>query len=150
MDVGWLPPAFLGGSGSERVHNLLLEHQRIVEILIFGVGIDTGLQEPALPTTSRTHMFFVHKGGSVGERAKNARGKGRQNKSPCCVSWAGETQALSCEKTRQEPTPRQANTSLEGIQKQNHIAKPHGQKIQKIRENTHMAKRYARNMGESN
>ncbi len=45
----------------------------------------------------------------VGERAKNAKGKGGRNKSPCCVSWAGETQALSCEKTRQGPTLRQAN-----------------------------------------
>ena len=51
----------------------------------------------------------------VGERAKNARGKGGRNKSPCCVSWAGETQALSCEKTRQGPTPHHAK------------AKPHGQ-----------------------
>ncbi len=27
----------------------------------------------------------------VGEHAKKGRGKGRQNKSPCCVSWADET-----------------------------------------------------------
>ncbi len=86
----------------------------------------------------------------VGEHAKNARGKGRQNKSPCCVSWADETQALSCEKTRQGPTLHHANTSLEGIQKQNHMAKPRGQKIQKIQEDAHVAKRYARNKGESN
>ncbi len=86
----------------------------------------------------------------VGECAKNARGKGRQNKSPCCVSWAVETQALSCEKTRQGPTPRHASKSLEGIQKQNHMAKPCGQKIQKILGNAHVAKRYARNKGESN
>jgi hypothetical protein len=86
----------------------------------------------------------------VGERAKNARGKSRKNKSPCCVSWADETQALSCEKTRQGPTPLHANTSLEGIQKKNHIAKPCRQKIQKIQEDAHAAKRYARNKGESN
>ena len=86
----------------------------------------------------------------VGERAKNARQKGGQNKSPCCVSWAGETQALSCEKTRQGPTPCHANTPLEDIQKQNHMAKPRGQKIQKIREDAHVAKRYVRNKGESN
>jgi hypothetical protein len=86
----------------------------------------------------------------VGERAKNARGKGRQNKSPCCVLWADETWALSCEKRRQGPTPCHANTSLKGIQKQNHVAKPRGQKIQKIQENAHVAKRYARNKGESN
>jgi hypothetical protein len=77
----------------------------------------------------------------VGECAKNARGKGGQNKSPCCVLWADETQALSHEKTRQGPTLRHANTSLEVIQKQNHMAKPRGQKIQKIQENAHMAKR---------
>ena len=65
----------------------------------------------------------------VGECAKNARGKGGKNKSLCCVSWADETQALSCEKTRQGPTPHHANTSLEGIQKQNHMTKPRGQKI---------------------
>jgi hypothetical protein len=70
----------------------------------------------------------------VGECAKNARGKGRQNKSPCCVLWADETQALSREKMRQGPTPRHANTSFEGIQKQNHMAKPRRQKIHKIRE----------------
>jgi hypothetical protein len=68
----------------------------------------------------------------VGECAKNARGKGGRNKSPCCVLWADETQALSYEKTRQGPTLRHVNTSLEGIQKQNHTAKPNGQKIQKI------------------
>jgi hypothetical protein len=66
-------------------------------------------------------------GECVGERAKNARGKGRHNKSPCCVSWADETRGLSSEKTRQGPTPRHANTSLEGIQKQitwpNHMHK---------------------------
>jgi hypothetical protein len=72
----------------------------------------------------------------VGERAKNARGKGGQKKSPCCVSWADETRALSHEKTRQRPTLHHANTSLEGIQKQNHVAKLRGQKIQKIQEAT--------------
>jgi hypothetical protein len=86
----------------------------------------------------------------VGEHDKNARGKVGQNKSPCCVSWADETQALSCKKTRQGPTPCHANMSLEGIQKQNHMAKPRGQKIQKIQEDAHVAKRYARNKGESN
>jgi hypothetical protein len=72
----------------------------------------------------------------VGERAKNARGKGGQNKSPCCVSWADETQALPREKTRQGPTPHHANTSLEGIHKQTHVAKPREQKIQKIQQTT--------------
>jgi hypothetical protein len=70
----------------------------------------------------------------VGERMKNTREKEGQNKSPCCVSWADETQAVSHEKTRQGSTPCHAKMSLEGIQKQNHVAKPHGQKIQKIRE----------------
>ncbi len=80
---------------------------------------------------------YNHKGGephSVGEHMKNASEKGGQNKSPCCVSWADETQAVSHEKTRQGSTPHHAKTSLEGIKKQNHLAKPHGQKIQKIRE----------------
>ncbi len=86
----------------------------------------------------------------VGERAKNVRGKGGQDKSPCCVSWADETPALSCKKTGQGPTLHHANTSLEGVQKQNHVAKGRRQKTQKIRENAHMAKRYARNKGESN
>ncbi len=63
---------------------------------------------------------------------------------------AAVTQALSCEKTRQGPTLHHANTSLEGIQKQNHMAKPRGQKIQKIQEDAHLAKRCARNKGESN
>ena len=87
---------------------------------------------------------------SVGEHVKNASGKGGQNKSLGCVSWADETKALSHEKTRQGPTLHHANTSLEGIQKQNHMAKPRGQKIQKIQENAHVAKRYAKNKGESN
>ena len=51
----------------------------------------------------------------VGECVKKARGKGRQNKSSGCVLWADETQALSCEKTRQAFTPCHANTPLEGI-----------------------------------
>jgi hypothetical protein len=67
---------------------------------------------------------------------ENVREKERQNKSLCCVSWADETQAVSNEKKRQGSTPRHAKTSLEGIQKQNQTAKPHGQKIQKIRETT--------------
>jgi hypothetical protein len=68
----------------------------------------------------------------VGECTKNVRGKGGRNKSLCCVLWADETQALSCEKTRQGPTLLHTNTPLEGIQKKNHIAKPGGQKIQQI------------------
>jgi hypothetical protein len=83
----------------------------------------------------------------VGERAKNARGKGGQNKSPCSVSWVDETQALSWEQMRQGPTPCHGNTSLEGIQKQNHMAKLCGQKIQKIQKNAHVAKRNVRNNG---
>jgi hypothetical protein len=68
---------------------------------------------------------------TVGERAINVRGKGGQNKSPCGVLWADKSRALSHKKTRQKPTPHHANMSLEGIQKQNHVAKPHGQKIQR-------------------
>jgi hypothetical protein len=70
----------------------------------------------------------------VGERTKSTREKKGQNKSPCCVSWGGETQVVSHEKTRQGSTPCHAKTSLEGILKQSHVAKPRGQKIQKIQE----------------
>jgi hypothetical protein len=70
----------------------------------------------------------------VGKCAKNAIGKGKRNKSPCCVLWADETRALSRKKTRQGPTPHHANMPFEYIQKQNHVAKPRGQKIQKIQE----------------
>ncbi len=70
----------------------------------------------------------------VGECMKSMREKKGQNKSPCCVSWGDETRAVSHEKTRQGSTPHHAKTSLEGIQKQSHMAKPHGQKIQKIQE----------------
>ncbi len=56
---------------------------------------------------------------SVGERTKSTREKKGQNKS---VSWGGETQAVSHEKT-----------SLEGILKRSHVAKPRGQKICKER-----------------
>ncbi len=73
-------------------------------------------------------------GDGVGERMKSTREKKGQNKSPCCVSWGDETRAVSHEKTRQGSTPRHAKTSLEGIQKQSHVAKPCGQKIQKIPE----------------
>jgi hypothetical protein len=73
----------------------------------------------------------------VGECAKNVRGKGGQRRA-------------RDEKTRQGPTPCHANTLLEGIQQQNHMTKPHGQKTQKIREDANLAKRYARNKGESN
>jgi hypothetical protein len=83
----------------------------------------------------------------VGERAKNAREKGGQNKSLCCVLWADETQALSCEKTRQGPILRHANTSLEGIQKQKHMAKPCGKKIQKMRKDAHVAKMICEEQG---
>ncbi len=51
----------------------------------------------------------------VGERTKSTRKKKGQNKS---VSWGGETQAVSHEKT-----------SLEGILKRSHVAKPREQKI---------------------
>ncbi len=109
---------------------------------------------PALPAASMLHRLLQgqayhdsscccchHPHGlpplfAVGEHAKNARGKGGQKKSPCCVLWADETRVLSHEKMRQGPTPCHANTSLEGIQKQNHVAKPCGQKIQKIQETT--------------
>ncbi len=60
---------------------------------------------------------------AVGERTKSTRGKKGRNKS---VSWGGETRAVFHEKT-----------SLEGILKRSHVAKPHGQ-------------RYARNEDESN
>jgi hypothetical protein len=63
----------------------------------------------------RMLLSRMKKVNGVGEHAKIARGKGGRNKSPCCVSWADETQALSCEKMRQGPTPRHANKSLEGI-----------------------------------
>jgi hypothetical protein len=53
----------------------------------------------------------------VGERTKSTREKKGQNKS---VSWGGETRAVSHEKT-----------SLEGILKRSHVAKPCGQKIRK-------------------
>ncbi len=53
----------------------------------------------------------------VGECMKSTRKKKGRNKSPCCVSWGDETQAVSHEKTRQGSTPRHAKTSLEGIQK---------------------------------
>jgi hypothetical protein len=48
--------------------------------------------------------------------------------------WGDETQAVSHEKTRQGSTLHHAKTSLEGIQKQSHVAKPRGQKLQKIQE----------------
>jgi hypothetical protein len=87
----------------------------------------------------------------VGVCMKNAREKGGGNKSPCCVSWADETRAVSHEKTRQGSTLRHAMTSLEGIQKQ----KPRGQTMwtkdtNNTRRYAHVAKRYARNNGESN
>ena len=55
----------------------------------------------------------------VGECTKSTREKKGRNKS---VSWGGETRAVSHEKT-----------SLEGILKKSHVAKPRGQKICKER-----------------
>ncbi len=55
----------------------------------------------------------------VGECTKITREKKGRNKS---VSWGGETRAVSHEKT-----------SLEGILKRSHVAKPRGQKICKER-----------------
>jgi hypothetical protein len=97
-------------------------------------------------------------GECVGEHAKNAREKGGQNKSPCCVLWADKTWSVSHDQTRQGSTPCHVNTSHEGIQKQNHMDNPRGQNIQKIHEKqhhvdkryAHKAKGYARNKGESN
>jgi hypothetical protein len=66
----------------------------------------------------------------VGEGMKSTREKKGQNKSPCCVLWGDETRAVSHEKTRQGSTLRHAKTSLEGNQKQSHVAKPRRQKIQ--------------------
>jgi hypothetical protein len=68
----------------------------------------------------------------VGEHTKTTREKKGRNKSPCCVSWGGETRAVSHEKTRQGSTLCHAKMPLEGILKQSHVAKPRGQKIQKI------------------
>ncbi len=62
----------------------------------------------------------------VGECTKSTREKKGRNRS---VSWGGETRAVSHEKTRQGSTPHHAKTSLEGILKQSHVAKPRGQKI---------------------
>ena len=53
---------------------------------------------------------------SVGKHAKIVN-KGRQDKSPCCVSWADETQAVSREQTRQGSILCLTNTSTQGIQK---------------------------------
>ncbi len=52
----------------------------------------------------------------VGRCTANAREKGRQNKSLCCVSWADKTQDVSCEQTRQGPIVCLVNTSAQGIQ----------------------------------
>jgi hypothetical protein len=82
---------------------------------------------------------------------KSTRDKKGQNKSPCCVLWGDETQAVSHEKTRPGSTPHHAKTSLEGIRKQSHVAKPCGQKDTKdARRYVQVAKRYVRNKGESN
>jgi hypothetical protein len=51
-----------------------------------------------------------------GERTKNTREKGGQNKSPCCVSWADKTQDVSREQTRQGPVVCLVKTSAGGIQ----------------------------------
>jgi hypothetical protein len=59
----------------------------------------------------------------VEEHTKNAREKGRQNKSPYCVLWADKTQDVSCEQTRQGLVLCLVNTSTGGIQNTG----PHGQ-----------------------
>ncbi len=61
----------------------------------------------------------------VGECTKSTRKKKGRNKSPRCVSWGGETRAVSHEKTRQGSTPCHTKTSLEGILKQYHVDKRH-------------------------
>ncbi len=80
--------------------------------------------------------------------------KGGRDKRPCCISWADETQAESCEQTRQGSILCLANTSTQGIQKQDHVDKLREQKIYKKQHQVdkryaHMNKRYARNKGES-
>jgi hypothetical protein len=91
---------------------------------------------------------------NVGERAKNARDKDGWRKRPCCVSWADKTQAVSCEQTRQGSILCLANTLTQGIQKQDHVDKPHGQKMYKKQHHVdkryaHVDKRYAKNKGKS-
>ncbi len=60
----------------------------------------------------------------VGERTKSTREKKGRNKN---VSWGGETRAVSHEKKTRAVSHEK--TSLEGILKRNHVAKPRGQKI---------------------
>jgi hypothetical protein len=91
---------------------------------------------------------------NVGERAKNARDKDGRHKRPCCVSWADKTQAVSCEQTRQGSILCLANTLTQGIQKQDHVDKPHGQKMYEKQHHVdkryaHVDKRYAKNKGKS-
>jgi hypothetical protein len=43
---------------------------------------------------ARVRVVVVGVTVAVGECDKNARGKGRRNKSLCCLLWADETQAL--------------------------------------------------------
>jgi hypothetical protein len=70
----------------------------------------------------------------VGKCMKSRREKKGQSKSPCCVLWGDETQAVSHEMTRQRSTPHHAKTSFEGNKKQSQVVEPRGQKIQKIQE----------------
>jgi hypothetical protein len=87
-----------------------------------------------------------------------AQKRAGKTKTLCYVSWAEKTWTVYHEQTSQGSTPYLANTPPQGIQKQDHVDKSRGQKIQKIyvkqrhvdKRYVHMTKRYARNKDESN
>jgi hypothetical protein len=87
---------------------------------------------------------------TVGERVKNAREKGGQNKSPCCVSWADEHKLFLM---------KRQDRGLLRVMQRRHLkvfkSKTRGQTTwtkdtKDTRRYAHVAERYARNKGESN
>ncbi len=91
---------------------------------------------------------------------KAIENNGGQKKSPCSILWADETWAVSHEKKRQDRglLCLVQTHHLKVSKSKTHVAKPRGQKIQKIQETTTRGQKicsrghkiYARSKGESN
>jgi hypothetical protein len=118
-------------NSQRKYHGFLFEDGRLRSLMRRRLWQQWRQQCPHAGSGKSVQWTIQREQRSVGECMKSTREKKGQNKNPRCVSWGDETQAVSHEKTRQGSTPCHAKTSLEGIQKQSHVAKPRGQKIQR-------------------
>jgi hypothetical protein len=123
MERGQTKECLGGGPSVTPNINWTLQQQVHQEVAPFSSAVAVFFSPPPLPPYLIPLVVLL----AVGEHMKSTREKKGQNKSPCCVLWGDETQAVSHEMTKQGSTPRHAKTSLEGIQSRttwpNHVDK---------------------------